>query len=58
MRQFTHATAWHAMAFLRADDGNIWRVWFDDGGHMTMERLTSQQIEEYGEAVDQLAVPT
>ena len=47
MYAFIKATTWHHSAFLRAENGDVWRVWFGTDNQPLIERLTPSQYVDY-----------
>jgi hypothetical protein len=49
---FISATAWHELGFLKTHHGDIYRVWFDNLGELSIEKLAPDEEKyEYSEAV-------
>jgi hypothetical protein len=52
---FEASTIYHGMALLKARDGEIWRVWFEQGTpYPLMERLTNTDWASFAPAVKEL----
>jgi len=53
MHAFLAATTWRHQAFLRAENGDVFRVWFagNDYPYIYIERLVPSRYGEYSEPV-------
>jgi len=55
MHAFLAATTWRHQAFLRAENGDVFRVWFAGNDNPYIERLVLPRDGEYSEPVAALA---